>query len=719
MTLNAILHFAAAAFCVGLACYGLSREPRAFVNRIFAIGMVLLALDALFTGLSVQALFPENVLLWQRLKWGVAAFLPPVWLLFCLSFPSEDYKRSLAKWKWVIIAVFLSHLTLASVLAPNFFASLPAFETLKDWVLPIDWSGYIFLIFFLLSAVLIMVLLERALRAARGRQRWQVKFLTLGIGSVFATRVYTVSQALLFRTVNLQLEAINAVGLILASSLILISMSRARGLRTEIYLSQTVLHNSLTVLLVGLYFLAVGVLAKAFRYIGLNGGFSLPLGALFIFVALLGLMIFLLSDRLRQRMKLSISRHFRRPHYDYRKTWMDFTQRTASLVQVNDLCGTIVKMVSQMLDLLSVSIWLLDESQAGLKLCGSTVFSENQATNIAGQQKAASLLLDLMRGRKTIIDLEELGAQEAEEFNLTRVEYLGEARIRHCVPLLASGSFIGLMTLGDRVRDKPLSLEELDLIKTIADQVASSISNLRLSEGLRQAKEMEAFQTVAAFFVHDLKNLASKLSMTLQNLPVHFDNISTAETDLNEIVRNTLTSFDGVLKGRLVRDLRTVPNVLLDGEQIQKVINNLLINANEAVAGGGEIRVSTAKRDGWVELSVSDSGFGMSRIRDGLRWRVKRGWGVRFGCSCRFKRVRMQGNSTLYFEFRIANCELKKAEKPEFRIQNKKQYFLIPDPRPLTPILVPCALSRAPLCNTTNILIGSYHGKRQAFDNRG
>jgi len=30
-------------------------------------------------------------------------------------------------------------------------------------------------------------------------------------------------------------------------------------------------------------------------------------------------------------------------------------------------------------------------------------------------------------------------------------------------------------------------------------------------------------QTVSAFFVHDLKNLASTLSLTMQNLPEHFD----------------------------------------------------------------------------------------------------------------------------------------------------------------------------------------------------
>ena len=35
---------------------------------------------------------------------------------------------------------------------------------------------------------------------------------------------------------------------------------------------------------------------------------------------------------------------------------------------------------------------------------------------------------------------------------------------------------------------------------------------------------MEAFQVMSAFFMHDLKNLASRLSLVTQNLPIHFDN---------------------------------------------------------------------------------------------------------------------------------------------------------------------------------------------------
>jgi len=50
------------------------------------------------------------------------------------------------------------------------------------------------------------------------------------------------------------------------------------------------------------------------------------------------------------------------------------------------------------------------------------------------------------------------------------------------------------------------------------------VTQIRLSENLRKTQEMEAFQQVSAFFVHDLKNVASRLSLTLQNLPTYFDN---------------------------------------------------------------------------------------------------------------------------------------------------------------------------------------------------
>ncbi len=53
---------------------------------------------------------------------------------------------------------------------------------------------------------------------------------------------------------------------------------------------------------------------------------------------------------------------------------------------------------------------------------------------------------------------------------------------------------------------------------------AASLVNIKLSEDLIRAKKVEAFQTLSAFFVHDLRNLTSMLSLTMQNLAAHFHN---------------------------------------------------------------------------------------------------------------------------------------------------------------------------------------------------
>src|SRR5204863_8021664 len=93
--------------------------------------------------------------------------------------------------------------------------------------------------------------------------------------------------------------------------------------------------------------------------------------------------------------------------------------------------------------------------------------------------------------------------------------------------------------------DEDLSTEDFVLVETLAAQLAASLLNLRLSARLRQAGEVEAFQTVSTFFVHDLKNLASKLSLTMQNLPEHFDDPE-FRADALRVIAGSLAKIDGM-----------------------------------------------------------------------------------------------------------------------------------------------------------------------------
>ena len=160
-----------------------------------------------------------------------------------------------------------------------------------------------------------------------------------------------------------------------------------------------------------------------------------------------------------------------------------------------------------------------------------------------------------------------------------------------------------------------------------------------------QAKELEAFQTMSAFFVHDLKNTASTLNLMLQNLPVHFDNPAFREdalrgiaksgqhinnligrlsvlrhelqirpevSDLNDLVSKILASWNGSAAVQLAANLGPIPKFPFDAEQIHKVVTNLVLNAAEAVAANGQVRVQTSLAKGWVVLTVADNGCGMA-----------------------------------------------------------------------------------------------------------
>ena len=202
---------------------------------------------------------------------------------------------------------------------------------------------------------------------------------------------------------------------------------------------------------------------------------------------------------------------------------------------------------------------------------------------------------------------------------------------RLAVPLVAGDRLLGLMVLADRVKGIPYCNEELELLKCIGDQVGAALLNCSLTEEVMQAKELEAFQTLSTFFVHDLKNAAHSLNLMVQNLPVNFDDPelradavrgigSTVErinrlilklsalrqelhlelvvTDLNQLVSDVLDGLGTELEGvEVIRELGPLPGVRLDREQMRSVVTNLIVNAREAIGGPGVIRVETS-RDG-------------------------------------------------------------------------------------------------------------------------
>ena len=410
----------------------------------------------------------------------------------------------------------------------------------------------------------------------------------------------------------------------------------------DIYVSNQMLVGSFTILLVGLYLLIVGLLAKVVKHIG--GIAEFPFRTLLQLAALGGLSVLLLSDHARQTIRLFVSHHFRRPQYDYRQVWSKFTSRTASLTRANEICRVTVEMTSETFEALSATIWLADETRGRFVFGASTALSTRELAYADHEAEDFHELVGLLRRQTGPFDIEQTEEMEAVR-RRTPIQFRhGGARLG--VSLSAGGELVGFMTLGDRVGGRPYSDEERELLKTLGDQVAASLLNSRLAERLAQAREMEAFQTMSAFFVHDLKNVASTLALTLQNLPRHFGDPAFRDDalraigksavqineiisrltllrrknephripfDLNALVKSVLESMNGDLKGRLTVRYGILPLVSIDPDQIKSVLVNLLHNARDAIGEtSSHITVETEARREGVTMTVMDTGPGMS-----------------------------------------------------------------------------------------------------------
>jgi len=663
---NTVLSLAAGMFSAALAVAAARRKQHSLATWCFSVGMAIFALESLFAAIGNDTLVPERAAFWQTLSLATKSFLPGVWLLFSLTYSRASYRDFVARSRWFLVGAFsIPLLSLAAFYSPLIYPV--AYDPPSSgWALRLSEPAKILNVLILVSTVLILTNIERTFRAAVGTMRWQIKFVVLGLGAVFGARIYTASQALLFSDYSSSELGIETAALLVGCALIAVAYVRSGFSEIDVYPSRAVLQTSVTVLLTGLYLFVVGILAQIVARFG--GAAAFPIAA---FVVLLGaaiLAVLLLSERARQSVQLFVSRHFNRPQHDFRQIWARFTRNLSAALDEAALGATASRLVSETFGALSVSTWLVDNQRERLIRVGSTCGAGQTESQDGAQLMTPEELNppDLDRFSRPF-DVSKAKGRWARDLLEKSSGQFRSGGSPICVPLIGGDHWLGAIVLADRVRGLGYSAEEMDLLKCIGDQVAASLLKLRLTEEIMERKEMEAFQTMSAFLIHDLKNAASTLGLMLENLPTHFDNpafrqdafrgigsaasrindlinrmnalrhelrLKPAELDLNLVLTEALASLNGTLETRLVTKFDQIPKISADQQQLQSVFTNLLLNARDAIGLNGRITVETARQGDWVALSVSDNGCGMTEqfIKNSLfrpfRSTKKKGLGI-------------------------------------------------------------------------------------------
>lgn len=361
---------------------------------------------------------------------------------------------------------------------------------------------------------------------------------------------------------------------------------------------------------------------------------------------------------LRDRVQRAVDRLFYRGRVDYKATVARVSERLADLLEPGPIAGLVTTTLRDVLGIDHVAVWERVGEEFRRHSAGG---GDAIAAAAPGVAAFAAVGRPLSRD-----EVEESVRLRAERFGLRQLFARLDAAL--LVPLGREGELDGLIALGPKVSGRPLSSDDLDVLKTLAAATASALRTARsvaqlqtAREQLQQAEHLAAIGELSAAVAHGIRNplagirIAAQLGLEQvgENAGVResLDDVLGAVDRLEAQVRGILDfarPFEprlqsvevGALLGefateigtqcaerRVVLDLRVAPGtraVRADPAHVRQVLHELVRNAFEAMPQGGRLKLAAENAPSdvpRVRLVVEDTGPG---VPDAQRERIFR-----------------------------------------------------------------------------------------------
>ena len=493
-------------------------------------------------------------------------------------------------------------------------------------------------------AVAGLVLVEQLYRNSSTQERWAIKYLCIALGAAFAFDFYLYSEAMLFAAYDT--GAWSARGLINALLVPLIWVSLKRRIQTDlkVAISHRMAFHTVSLLGTGVYLM---LMAAAGYYIRLMGGeWGHILQTVFLFGAVLVLLLVVTSGTARARLRVFLSKHFFRYRYDYREEWLRFTSMLTEGEPGSQLYERALQAMARLVESPGAALWLRQESSLFRRA------AEWNLASVQGELESHDPFAQFMENRNWVLDMREVREQPDMLEDAMLPDWLQDNPDAWLVvPLLWHERMLGFMVLAPSLGKVSFNWEVSDLLKTAARQAAAHLAQAQASDALTVARQFESFNRAAAFVVHDIKNLVAQLSLLLANAEKHKhkpefqeDMLATIESSVARMnrmltklrdepltTRSASLSLDKLLEEVMASksafslkptlDIQAPSlRVRAEHEKLARVVGHVVQNAIEATPYTGQVSVTLSHEDKWGVIDVVDTGSGMDEgfIRERL-----------------------------------------------------------------------------------------------------
>ena len=490
------------------------------------------------------------------------------------------------------------------------------------------------LLFCIGALVLVHNLYAGAATQARQSLRWPAA--ALGVLWLYDLNLYTV--AYLDTAAPVLLENMRSLALALAVALLAVGSFRNEA-ELRFSPSRNFAFQSFSLLLIGAYLVIMVVIAQGLAYAGSDFGRMLQTG--FVLLASAVALTVLPSKKLRGWLRVTLSKNLFQHRYDYRAEWLRFTDTIGRAgPQAAPLPERAVQAVADITDS-PAGILLTPREEGGLALEARWQWKSLDVPAEAISAAGARFL----EASQFIVDLDHVRAGETQGVPEEAMPawLVDQSETWALVPLLHYERLLGVVVLARPTIARRLDWEDFDVLRVIGRQLASYLAERHSQDALGEAQRFDEFNRRIAFVMHDIKNLASQLSLLAKNAEKHAANPD-FRADMILTLRNSTDKLQALLarlsrygshggnqresvrldallqrvvdqyrgKHPVVALQREACEVKADAEGLEQALVHLVQNAIEASQPDEQVFVDLRTDGASAVIEVIDSGEGMS-----------------------------------------------------------------------------------------------------------
>ncbi|MCX7863949.1 MAG: PEP-CTERM system histidine kinase PrsK, partial [Novosphingobium sp.] len=493
-------------------------------------------------------------------------------------------------------------------------------------------------LFRLLVAVGALVLVHNLYAGASHQFRPVLRWPAAGLAVLWAFDLNLYTIAWLADGWPAEIASARGLAAAILAGLLAIGASRNREI-VRIRPSRAVTFQTFSLLIIGAYLVAMIAIAQWLSLAGDNFSRLMQLGFLTITSSVA--LLVLPSQRLRGWLRVTLAKHLFQHRYDYREEWLRFARTIGNnSAQGAPLGERVVKAVCDIADS-PAGLLLCPGDHGDLALAARWNWPEIEVPAIAFPARFLGFFE--REGFITNLDTIRAGRQQRGEAEFIPDWLIANDRAWALVPLIHYERLVGMVVLAHPPVVREFDWEDFDLLRVVGRQLASYLAEHASQEALAEASRFDEFHRRIAFVMHDIKNLASQLSLLARNAEIHADKKAFRD-DMLVTLRNSAEKLNGLIQRlsrygtgaveRLERiaarrvveavmeRFRSKPQVMLaqsedveitaNAHSLEQVLVHLVQNALDASAPDRPVFLSLCVDGLNARFEVVDSGCGMS-----------------------------------------------------------------------------------------------------------